>query len=54
MYRDVESGEIVTVEQLENEWKANDYKSLSGDDVTLKEYIDLCLVENSGTLERIT
>lgn len=53
MYIDIETGDIVTTEQLQSEyenmkqWQPEEYM------YSFAEYVRNCLTENNGTLERI-
>lgn len=49
-FRDIESGETITTEQLYNEYIQN-MKSGEYEVVTFSEYVYNCLTENNGTLE---
>lgn len=52
-YRDIETGEILTVEDLRQEWIEHGKQTGAGDPCTLNEYISVCLTINNGTLEII-
>lgn len=56
MYRDIESGEIVTVEKLRQEFAARLMAGEHGefDDMTFAEYLRNSLTRNNGTLEEVT
>lgn len=52
-FRDIESNEIVTIEQLKLEYdqlKKNDPESF---DYSFPEYVENCMARNNGTLEKI-
>lgn len=53
MFRDIESGEKVTLAQLMEEYKQNRQALLSGVICSFDEYVENCLTENNGTLERL-
>jgi len=53
MFRDIESGEKVTLAQLMEEYKQNRQALLSGVNCSFDEYVENCLTENNGTLERL-
>lgn len=49
-FRDIETGETITTEQLYNEYTQN-MKSGEYEIVTFSEYVYNCLTANNGTLE---
>lgn len=53
MFRDIESGEKVTLCQLMEEYKQNRQALPSEFNYSFDEYVANCLVENNGTLERL-
>ncbi len=53
MFLDIESGEKVTLAQLMEEYKQNRQALLSGVNCSFDEYVENCLTENNGTLERL-
>ena len=50
-FKDIETGELLTVEDLKKEWIENGKQTSSGDPCTLNEFISVCLTINNGTLE---
>lgn len=52
MFRDIESGETVTTEQLYAEYEMN-IANGNTEPCTFSEYIWNCLTRNNGTLEEI-
>ena len=53
MFRDIETGEAVTIEQLHKEYERMKQEQPDEYGYSFKEYIRNCLTENNGTLERI-
>lgn len=49
LFRDIETGEIITTEQLYDEYIAND----DGRELTFGEYMWNCQTSQGGTLEEI-
>ena len=52
MYRDIESGEIVTESQLFAEYKRFQQEQPDEYNYSFSDYVQNCLVENNGTLEK--
>ena len=53
MYIDIESGDIITIEQLMSEYENMKKNQPDEYGYSFPEYIRNCLTENNGTLERI-
>lgn len=53
MFRDIESGEIVTIKQLEKEYNENRRNLPEEFNYSFIDYIKNCMTENNGTLEKI-
>ena len=53
MYRDIETGEAVTIEQLHKEYEQMKQEQPDEYGYSFMDYVHNCLTENNGTLERI-
>lgn len=52
-FKDIESGEIVTLEQLEKEFASLKKWDPATYDYNFNRYVENCLTRNNGTLEEI-
>lgn len=51
IFKDIESGETITLEQLEKEYYMLKLEDPESYDYSFDEYINNCLTRNNGTLE---
>lgn len=52
-FKDIESNEIVTIEQLKSEYDQLKKSDPETFDYSFAEYIENCLTRNNGTLEKV-
>lgn len=53
MFQDIESGELVTIEQLEAEYACMKLADPENIDYSFAWYVHNCLTSNGGTLKKV-